>query len=131
MIRVKIVPNDIKTVAKVVLIDDQDRVLFLKRSDYMEKFAGEWDLPGGHLKQNESLVDGLKREALEESGLCIIDPELIEIQGNLHFFYAKYDSKPVKISHEHTDFKFFDKKELNPQEKFQKVALRALEMKND
>ena len=46
MIRVKIVPNDIKTVAKVVLIDDSDRVLFLKRSDYMEKYAGEWDLPG-------------------------------------------------------------------------------------
>lgn len=131
MIRVKIVPNDIETVAKVVLIDDEDRVLFLKRSDYMDKFAGEWDLPGGHLKQNESLIDGLRREVLEESGLSVRDPRLIEVQKNLHFFYAKYDSEPIKISHEHTDFKFFDKKDLDPKEKFQKVALKALEMKND
>ena len=131
MIRVKIVPNDINTVAKVVLIDEQDRVLFLKRSDYMEKFAGEWDLPGGHLKQNENLIDGLRREVQEESGLSVRKPKLVDVQGNLHFFYAKYDSEPVKISHEHTDFKFFEKKDLNPGEKFQKVALKALEMKND
>lgn len=131
MIRVKIVPNDIKTVAKVVLIDDSDRVLFLKRSDYMEKYAGEWDLPGGHLKSNESLSVGLKREVEEETGLEIENEKLVEIQANLHFFYAKYNSGKIKISHEHIEFRFFDKEDLDPSEKFQKVALKALEMKND
>ena len=43
MIRVKIVPNDTKTVAKVVFINEEDQVLMLKRSDYVDKFAGEWD----------------------------------------------------------------------------------------
>ena len=129
MIRVKIVSNDIKTVAKVILIDNSDRVLFLKRSDYMEKYAGEWDLPGGHLKSNESLSAGLKREVEEETGLQIKNEKLVEIQANLHFFYAQYNNKEVKISHEHTDFKFFEKKDLDPKEKFQKVALKALEMK--
>ena len=76
MIRVKIVPNDIKTVAKVVLIDDSNRVLFLKRSNYMEKYAGEWDLPGGHLKSNESLSAGLKREVEEETGPKIENEKL-------------------------------------------------------
>jgi len=131
VIRVKIVPNDIKTVAKVVLIDDSDRVLFLKRSDYMEKYAGEWDLPGGHLKSNESLSVGLKREVEEETGLEIENEKLVEIQANLHFFYAKYNSGKIKISHEHIEFRFFDKEDLDPSEKFQKVALKALEMKND
>jgi len=131
MIRVRIVPNDIKTVAKVILIDDDDKVLFLKRSDYMEKFAGDWDLPGGHLKQNESLFDGLSREVKEETGLIVKNPKLVEIQANLHFFCAKYNADPIKISHEHTEFKFFEKNELNEKEKFQKVALKALEMKND
>ena len=56
MIRIKIVPNDISTVAKVVLIDQKNRTLFLKRSDYMKKFARDWDLPGGHLKANESIL---------------------------------------------------------------------------
>jgi len=131
MIRVKIVSNDIRTVAKVVLIDESDRVLFLKRSDYMKKYAGEWDLPGGHLKLNESLSDGLKREVKEETELDIENEKLVEIQSNLHFFYAKYDSSPIKISHEHTEFKFFEKQDLDPNEKFQKIALKALEMKND
>lgn len=131
MIRVKIVQNDIKTVAKVVLIDDSDRVLMLKRSDYMKKFAGEWDFPGGHLKSNESLLDGLKREVKEETDLEIDDVTMIEVQGNLHFFFANYDSSPVKISHEHTDYKFFEKNELDSSQKFQKIALKALEMKND
>jgi 8-oxo-dGTP pyrophosphatase MutT (NUDIX family) len=125
------VPDDIKTVAKVVLIDESDRVLFLKRSNYMEKFAGEWDLPGGHLKSNESMLDGLEREVREETNLGVQDPKLIEVQANLHFFYAKYDSEPIKISHEHTSFRFFDKGDLDPNEKFQKIALKALEMKND
>lgn len=130
-IRINIVPNDISTVAKVVIIDDKGRVLFLKRSNYMKKFAGEWDLPGGHLKDNESLFEGLEREVEEETGLSISEPKLISIDNNLHFFYCNYDSQPVKISHEHTEYRFFDKNDLDPTQKFQKIAINALEMKND
>ena len=128
-IRINIVPNDVSTVAKVVIIDKKDRVLFLKRSNYVDKFAGEWDLPGGHLKGNESLLEGLKREVKEETGLSVSDPKLITIDNNLHFFYCNYDSQPVKISHEHTDYLFFNKNDLDPTQKFQKIAISALEMK--
>ena len=55
MIKVNIVKNDIDAVAKAVIIDSKNRTLFLKRSSYVKKFAKEWDLPGGHLKENESL----------------------------------------------------------------------------
>jgi len=130
-IRIKIVPNDISTVAKVVIVDSKKRVLFLKRSNYMEKFAGEWDLPGGHLKQNESLAAGLEREVQEETGLSVKSPRLVDIDNNLHFFVAKYDSQPVKISHEHTEYRFFEQQELDPSQKFQKIALKALELIND
>tara|TARA_A100001015_G_scaffold236752_1_gene269107 strand:+ start:134 stop:529 length:396 start_codon:yes stop_codon:yes gene_type:complete len=126
MIRVKIVPNDISTVAKVVLIDQSKRVLFLKRSDYVVKYAGEWDLPGGHLKQNENLILGLKREVKEETSLDISDPVFFLKIDNLNFFYAMYDSQEIKISHEHVDYKFFEQNELNTKEKFQKVAAAAL-----
>jgi len=130
-IRIKIVPNDINTVAKVVIVDDKKRVLFLKRSNYMKKFAGEWDLPGGHLKQNESLSAGLDREVEEETGLSVENPKLVDIDNNLHFFVANYDSQPVKISHEHTEYRFFNKEDLDPAEKFQKIAIKALEMIDD
>ena len=124
-------PNDISTVAKVVIVDSKKRVLFLKRSNYMEKFAGEWDLPGGHLKQNESLAAGLEREVQEETGLSVKSSRLVDIDNNLHFFVAKYDSQPIKISHEHTEYRFFEQQELDPSQKFQKIALKALELIND
>lgn len=132
MIRINIVPNDTKTVAKVVLIDQKNRTLFLKRSDYMEKFAGDWDLPGGHLKPNESLEAGLTRETKEETELDVRDPVFLLKLDNLNFFYAMYDSQEIKLSHEHTDYKFFEQKELDPNHKFQNVAIKALErLKNE
>jgi 8-oxo-dGTP pyrophosphatase MutT (NUDIX family) len=127
MIGIKIVKNDTSTVAKAVIIDSKERVLFLKRSNYLKKFAGDWDLPGGHIKQDEDLLSGLEREVLEESGLEIEDPVYLKKIENLNFFYCAYNSGEIKLSHEHTDYKFFEKGELDSSEKFQKVALDALE----
>ena len=126
MVKIKIVKNDTQTVAKVILIDQSDRVLFLKRASNLEKFAGEWDLPGGHLKEGESLPMGLEREVLEETGLELKRPVFLSTIDNLHFFYAMYDSQPIKISHEHTDYRVFEKEDLSVKEKFQKKALEAL-----
>ena len=131
MIKINIVQNDSKKVAKVVIVDNSDRVLMLKRSDYMDKFAGEWDLPGGHVKVGEELIDGLKREVREETGLKVDNLKFVEKIDNLDFYCCKYNDKPIKISHEHTSFRFFDKKDLDSTKKFEKVALKALEMRDD
>ncbi len=130
MIRVKIVPNDSRKVAKVVIISD-DMVLMMKRSNYVEKYAGEWDLPGGHIKVGEALEAGMAREVKEETGLRIENPVFIQDIDNLSFFYCEYDNEPIKLSHEHTAFRFFRAKNLNPNTKFEKIALKALEMYND
>ena len=127
MIRINIVQNDISTVAKVVLIDHNNKALFLKRSEYVEKYAGDWDLPGGHLKAKEGLPEGLAREVKEETQLSIKNPKFLLKMDNLHFFYAKYIPQKIILSHEHTEYKFFDKKELDSSKKFQKVALKAIE----
>ena len=84
MIKVTIVKNDISTVAKLVIIDEENRVLFLKRSNYVSKYAGEWDLPGGHLKEQEDMLSGLKREVFEETGLDIRDSNYFKNIDNLH-----------------------------------------------
>ena len=130
MIKIKIVKNDVSTVAKIVIIDEKSRILMLKRSDYVLKYAGEWDLPGGHLKEEEHLLGGLERETFEETGLKISDPVYIQNIKNLFFFYCSYDSQPVNLSHEHVEYKFFEKEELDSSQKFQKVALKALEIKS-
>ena len=131
MIRIKIVPNDTKQVAKVVLLDQENRALFLKRSDYVTKYSGDWDLPGGHLKEDENIISGLLREVKEETSLEIREPSFLLKIDNLYFFYAKYDSQEIKLSHEHTDYRFFDKDELDSSEKFQRVAIEAIRREKD
>ena len=131
MININIVPNDSREVAKVVIIDDSNRVLMLKRSNYVDKYAGEWDLPGGHIKVGEEFEIGMKREVKEETGLEIFNTTFIDKIDNLSFYYCAYNNKPIKVSHEHTGFRFFAKKDLDLSAKFERMAIRALEMKND
>tara|TARA_B100000902_G_C27269097_1_gene895311 strand:+ start:1184 stop:1579 length:396 start_codon:yes stop_codon:yes gene_type:complete len=131
MIRVKIVPNDSKKVAKVIIINGDNHVLMLKRSGYVDKFAGEWDLPGGHIQVGENFEVGMKREVKEETGLSIGKCAFVDRLDNLNFYWCVYSENPIKLSHEHTEFRFFAKKDLDPSGKFEKMALKALEMKND
>ena len=120
--------KDSGIVAKVVIIDNENRVLMLTRSTYHKKFAGELDLPGGHLKKDESLNKGLEREVKEETGLDVLMPAFFKTVKNKHFYHARYDSQPVVLSDEHVDYKFYSKKELNPDKAFQEIAIEVLEM---
>jgi len=127
MIRIKI-EKDMGVIAKAVIIDIEKRVLLLKRSKYSKKFAGEMDLPGGHMKENEPLTETLEREVKEETGLDILYPAFFKNIGNIHFFHAKYDSQPIKLSREHTDYGFYSKDELDKTKKFERIAIEILEM---
>ena len=134
MLRLKIIKckKDIDVVAKVVILDSDNKVLLLKRSNYHKKFAGELDLPGGHLKEGENLISGLKREVFEETGLKIKNPVFFEKQKDRYYFFAKYNNKKIKLSDEHIDYGFYKEKELNKDKKFEKIAIKVLEkLKND
>ena len=96
----------------------------------MDKYAGEWDLPGGHIRVGEDFLVGMKREVKEETNLDVQDLKFIEKIDNLDFYYCKYNNRPIKMSHEHVGFRFFDKKKLDSSKKFEKVAIKALEMNN-
>ena len=125
---IKIIGKDTEKVAKVVIFNKNMEVLLLKRSEYHHKYAGEWDLPGGHVKSNEELMDGLIRETKEESNITLEAPKFFTRKENLYFFYDKYNNEEVKLSNEHTEYTFFNKKKLDINDKFQKIAFEVLEM---
>lgn len=52
-----------------IVLDDERRVLLVLRGGVPLK--GEWSLPGGVLETGETLVEGMKREILEETGLLV------------------------------------------------------------
>jgi 8-oxo-dGTP diphosphatase len=82
-------------VGAVVL--DGDRVLLIRRGN--EPMKGQWSLPGGALEVGETLVEGVRREVLEESGLEVEPVALIEVfdrisrdpDGRIRFHYVLAD----------------------------------------
>lgn len=53
------------------------RALLIRRGS--EPLKGEWSIPGGMLEIGETLVEGVERELLEETGLTVSVVELIEV----------------------------------------------------
>ena len=52
-----------------VILDGDGRVLLIKRAT--EPMKGYWSLPGGLLELGETLIEGVKREIREETGLPV------------------------------------------------------------
>ena len=86
---------DSDNVVKVVLYNDKNEVLFLKRTDYVDAYKGEWDLPGGHAHIGEDIVKALRREVREETKLSFKKPIKIKKIGNITFYKAKYDGGDI------------------------------------
>ncbi len=60
-----------------VVVDGQGRVLLVKRGNEPRK--GHWSIPGGLLELGESMVEGTRREVLEETGLAVTPEAVIEV----------------------------------------------------
>jgi len=115
-------PN--KKDAVVAIIQKEDTFLFVKRSDYIDTAAGFWCPVSGGVEENETQIEALEREVMEEVGLSVKALEKIcEIpsQNNLftlHFWTTEIVSGEASItSNEATDFRWVtleQMKQLDP-----------------
>tara|TARA_R110000824_G_scaffold40667_3_gene121655 strand:+ start:1132 stop:1557 length:426 start_codon:yes stop_codon:yes gene_type:complete len=124
--------KDTKKVAKIVIYNNENKVLFLKRTNYLKKHAGEWDLPGGHAHEDEKLEKAARREVLEETGLSLGRLEKIKEQGNTTYFKSKYVDGEIKLSKEHSEFLFRSIRDIKNPDKYEKIAIEVVEkLEND
>ena len=106
------------------ILKDNDDLLFVKRSENDDLYPGEWEFPGGHLENGETLKDGLKRELFEEIGFNLeINPIIthytdeVKIKNGevvhdieLDFIInVNKETIEVKLNEEHIDFKWVKK----------------------
>ncbi|MDW5330554.1 NUDIX hydrolase [Plantactinospora sp. KLBMP9567] len=61
-----------------VVVNDRTQILVIRRRD-----NGRWEPPGGVLERGESIIDGLRREVREETGLEIEPERLTGIYQNM------------------------------------------------
>ena len=117
---------------KIILQNKEGKYLLLKRNP--EKYpetGAKWDIVGGRINIGSSLLENLKREVFEETGLGInSDPKLIAAQDILkidkhvvRLTYTGFTEGEVKLSEEHSDFKWIsreDVKTLDPIDSYTK-----------
>ncbi|MDD2208772.1 MAG: NUDIX hydrolase [Bacilli bacterium] len=77
----------------------QDEFLAVQRTKNDDFMAGAWEFPGGNMEYEETILEALKRELLEETGI-IINPEKVKIIN----FYDEIKEKTEKYHYVELDF---------------------------
>lgn len=104
-----------KRSVNVVIEDDKNRVLVLRRDLNDDIYPGFWDLPGGGIKENETPQEGAEREVLEETGLRVkLEEDYFETKtysdGEVNYvFKAKLVDGDVAVSNEHSESRWVSK----------------------
>ncbi|WP_329105979.1 NUDIX domain-containing protein [Micromonospora sp. NBC_01699] len=64
-------PTDPLRCAGALIVDDDGRIFFQRRSPQRKLFPDTWDIVGGHLEPGEEVEDALYREVTEETGWTV------------------------------------------------------------
>jgi 8-oxo-dGTP diphosphatase len=120
---------------KILLKNKDGNYLVVCRSaEKYPEVGAKWDIVGGRINPGISLIDNLKRETKEETGLGIIsEPKLITAQDILktdkhvvRLTYVGFADGEVRLSEEHSEFKWLSLEEiknLEPMDKYFKEVL--------
>jgi 8-oxo-dGTP diphosphatase len=107
------------------VVDGEIKVFRAKRAESKKFLPGLFELPGGHIDFGENIVEGLKREVLEETGMHISVGDAFyafdyinEIKGS-HFleivFFAKFldPIENIKLEPEdHSEWRWMNEEDV-------------------
>lgn len=78
--------------ATVVVFDENQRVLMLRRTD-----NGKWVFPGGSIELGERLEEAARREVFEEAGIRVGELELLNVFSGEAMYYKYPNGDEVYI----------------------------------
>ena len=99
----------------VIIFNDKNEVLLLKRSQKVDSYRGLWGFPGGKREDEETSVDAAIREVKEETALTIYAKELAyvftmkrESGRNIVFYITNKWSGTPQVDWESDEYRWFD-----------------------
>lgn len=116
---------------KAIIVDENGKILTIRRTKTAPSRPLHWDLPGGELDFGEDAQKGMLREIKEETDLKVKNLRVINTIAALDYkkefwvticYAAEAISKKVILSFEHDDFKWvtpgeFQKLKASPRNK--------------
>ncbi|HEU5122416.1 MAG TPA: NUDIX hydrolase [Candidatus Saccharimonadales bacterium] len=83
---------------KALIKNSSNQFLFIRRAvTFGEEKQPHWDIPGGRINADEPLLDALRREIMEETGLqCESTPTLLAAQD---IFASRIDLHVVRLTY--------------------------------
>lgn len=109
-----------KRYVDAILVSPDDKILILRRANYMKKFGGKWGFVGGSIddKDKDSKA-AIKREIKEEIGYELTWNEEHEMKmfdkinhqdnSSTEYWLIKLESEPeIKISREHSKYEWYE-----------------------
>lgn len=127
---------------KIILKNEKGEILMLLRSAEKYPEAGAlWEIPGGRINPGTPLLENLRREVKEETGIDVVgEPKILAAQDILKSYknnhivritYMGHSEGEVKLSDEHTDFQWVALDRLNavePMDGYLKEVLQNFDL---
>jgi len=113
-------PRHIVAVAGLV-VDETGRVLMIRN------LRDEWEFPGGQVEEGENLVEALRREVWEETGITISVGDLVGVYSNVQSCIVMLDflcrplSGDLKTSSESLEVEW-----VNPDDVLSRIELPVI-----
>ena len=123
---------------KVLLRNSEGKYLLLLRS--AEKYpetGAQWDIVGGRIDPGSELLENLRREVKEETGLDFTaEPKLVAAQDILavpgkhvvRLTYTGFIDGELTLDEDHTDFGWFTIEEIKQLENLDKYVSQILDL---
>lgn len=112
--------QDIKRYIDCILVSPDDKILILRRANYMKKFGGKWGFVGGSIEdKDKDSKAAAKREIKEETGWELTWNEEHEMKmfdkinhqdnSSTEYWLIKLETEPeIKISREHSKYEWYE-----------------------
>ena len=116
--------DEIKHYVDGILVSEDEKILILRRANYMKNFGGQWGFVGGSVdKKDKNNKEAIIREIEEETKIKLtfneqqkmkaIDKQEHENNGSIvsdtEYWLIKLETTPeIKISREHSKYEWID-----------------------